>query len=558
MTSMPEIDPLIGLDLGGYVVSRLMASGGMGLVYEARHPAIGRRAAVKVLKPELAADTQWSARFLTEARAIAALNHRNIVEILNFGQTPDGRQFMMMAFLDGESLESLVARAAPLPPALALNLAEQVLNGLAEAHKKGVVHRDLKPSNVWLVKEHSGELLVKLLDFGLARQDPVNLGESMLMQRAQAGTSILAGTPEYIAPEQALGEAVNASADLYALGVVLFEMLAGHLPFQSQSVGELLNLHVNQPPPDLDDLVANLPAGVSAFVDGLLQKDPARRPGSADLARQQVQRLLKRLTMDATMMRAPIEPTGLPGDDIGVGQTVRLERPMAVVQSTDKVSRQARPTTAQALEAAFPPRKPVATWVGGGVALALVVGGGVWWAARSPVQAATHAGPTPAVSARPPEGSPTAAVVPRGPQPEEGLTVGAPGKADAPAPAAPERPRAAEEASVHEAPRAVTPPPQPPALAHAPPTPSPVPNAPRPTSASAAVACVPDAQWRANLRQDLADLGDLAAKDAALFQTVHAQTETLSRAVQAASTTEHCVNAERAVEALRKKVTGQR
>jgi serine/threonine-protein kinase len=298
----PDIDRLVGVELGGFRVKRLLAAGGMGLVYEAVHEAIGRRAAVKVLRPEVARDAEWTRRFLSEARTLGALKHRNLIEILNFGKTPDGREFLMMEFLDGESLEALIHREAPLPPALALHLVDQVLNGLSEAHKKGVVHRDLKPSNVHVLREHNGERLVKVLDFGLARQDPISLLDGRATPRTvAAGASLVAGTPEYIAPEQALGKAVDASADLYSLGVMLFEMLTGRLPFPNEgNLTALLLRHVNDPPPRPADLIDGLPDELEALVVSLLAKHPAERPPSADEARSTVQRILKRLARDAT------------------------------------------------------------------------------------------------------------------------------------------------------------------------------------------------------------------------------------------------------------------
>ncbi|MBE2253538.1 MAG: serine/threonine protein kinase, partial [Myxococcus sp.] len=305
-----DADPLIGIELGGYRVTRLLAAGGMGLVYEALHEAIGRRAAVKVLKPEYANDEEWSGRFISEARALGSLKHRNLVEILNFGKTPDGRQFLMMEFLDGQSLDRLILERAPLAPAVALNIVDQIVNGLSEAHKKGVVHRDLKPGNVQLLREHNGETLVKVLDFGLARQNPVSLLSGEITLGTTSAASLVAGTPDYIAPEQAQGKKVKATADLYSLGVMLFEMLTGRLPFAAPSVTELLGLHVSEPPPLVASFVNNLPEGLEELVQSLLEKNPEDRPASADEVRVSIQRLLKRLSQDATSikMRALPEP----------------------------------------------------------------------------------------------------------------------------------------------------------------------------------------------------------------------------------------------------------
>lgn len=325
-------DPLIGLELGGYTVVRLLAAGGMGLVYEALHPQIGRRAAVKVLKPEVAADAEWTKRFLSEARALAALKHRNLIEVLNFGKTPDGREYLMMEFLDGEPLDAYIARMGSLAPAVALGIADQILNGLAEAHKKGVVHRDLKPSNVYLLREHNGELLVKVLDFGLARQEPVALLDGAItLPKRNDGASLLAGTPEYIAPEQAQGRTVDGAADMYSLGVMLFEMLTGSLPFEAESVTDLLRKHLAERPPRLSTVMNNAPEGVEEFLETLLEKEPGQRPSSADAARVTVQRLLKRMSQDSTAVRSiasleqEVDPKRAP--------TMRIDRPQATTDT---------------------------------------------------------------------------------------------------------------------------------------------------------------------------------------------------------------------------------
>jgi eukaryotic-like serine/threonine-protein kinase len=354
---LPTVDPLLGVELGGFRVTRLLAAGGMGLVYEAVHDAIGRRAAVKVLKPEVARDAEWTRRFLSEARTLGALKHRNLIEILNFGKTPDGREFLMMEFLEGESLEGLIHREAPLPPALALHLVDQVLNGLAEAHKKGIVHRDLKPSNVHLVREHNGERLVKVLDFGLAKQEPISLVSGKAgLQGLAGGASLVAGTPEYIAPEQAQGKAVDAAADLYSLGVMLFEMLTGQLPFSTEGgLTALLLRHINAPPPVVSSLVDGLPDGLEAFVDSLLRKDPAARPRSADEARGTVQRLLKQLAREAT----------------GVGQ-----RALPLPAEPVVPARSAYEPTVRSLRTTTP-RRRVGLVVGLSL-VAVLVGAGLW------------------------------------------------------------------------------------------------------------------------------------------------------------------------------------
>lgn len=351
------VDPLIGQAIGGYQVVSRIGAGGMGAVYAAQHQRIGRKAAVKVLQTTAAADAEWHKRFLMEAEALASLKHRNLVDVYEFGDLPDGQQYLMMEFLEGESLERYIQKHAPLMPAQALGFAEQILNGLGEAHKKGIVHRDLKPANVMLLREHNGELLVKLLDFGLARQNAVPLASLGDQQRTDAA-SLAAGTPEYISPEQAQAQQVDGTADLYSLGVMLFEMLSGRLPFESTSVTELLQKHLSERPPTLSTIVQGVPEGIEEFVASLLEKDPLARPQSADVARQQVQRLLKRLAAEATMVRPrPLAPT---------------EKELRLAAKTDLVQRPVKPvleahspTTDLSLKPADPKRRGVVAAVVG-------------------------------------------------------------------------------------------------------------------------------------------------------------------------------------------------
>ena len=233
----------------------------------------------------------------------------------------------MMEFLDGEPLDAYIRRLGQLAPSVALGIADQILNGLAEAHKKGVVHRDLKPANVYLLREHNGELLVKVLDFGLARQDPIALIDGAInLPKRDDGASLLAGTPEYIAPEQAQGKKVEGSADLYSLGVMLFEMCSGRLPFESDTVITLLQMHVSSPPPRLSTVMNNLPEGLEDFVDSMLRKEPEQRPTSADAARVTVQRLLKRLAQDSTAVRMNPSAADLAPVDRKRAPTMKFDR----------------------------------------------------------------------------------------------------------------------------------------------------------------------------------------------------------------------------------------
>ncbi|MBL8912600.1 MAG: serine/threonine protein kinase [Archangium sp.] len=293
-------DPLIGMQLGDYVIEEVVGRGGMGIVYRAVHPLIGRKVAIKVLRPEIAEDPEQASRFLKEAQALSAVKHRGVIDIISFGKLPDGRQYMVMEFLKGESLDGVVAREAPLSVSRAMGFIDEVLDALSAAHKAGVVHRDIKPANVFLLLQSNGTRVVKLVDFGLARQAP--LGD---LSRPGARTSLMAGTPEYFSPEQARGLAATPRSDLYAVGVMTFELLTGRLPFEAESPVKLLELHLKKEPPRASSFMGSVPASVDALIESLLAKDPAERPRSADLARTAVQRIIRELRTQETSVAAP-------------------------------------------------------------------------------------------------------------------------------------------------------------------------------------------------------------------------------------------------------------
>lgn len=299
----------------------LIGAGGMGEVYRARHKAIGRLAAVKVLKAERAHDASALDLFLKEATTLGALSHRNLVEVLDFGHLPNGQPYLTMAFVDGKTLHEVITEAiestgAGLTTVTALTVTEQVLNALGEAHKKGIVHRDLKPANIMLLKEHSGETLVKVLDFGLAR--PV---EGALLPWAGLSStkqSSAAGTPAYVSPEQVRNEELDGRADLYSLGCTLYEMLTGRAPFVSESPLELVKQQLEASPPPLGEFVRNVPEELERLVLWFLQKERESRPESADVARLEVRRLLTKLSRESTVVRGSTLPPmrALSRDDV--------------------------------------------------------------------------------------------------------------------------------------------------------------------------------------------------------------------------------------------------
>ncbi|HEY0993099.1 MAG TPA: protein kinase [Kofleriaceae bacterium] len=268
---------MLGTNIGNYAVTAAIGEGGMGSVYLAEHAILGRRAAVKVLRPELSSNGDIVARFFNEARALTAIRHPSIVEVLDFGYMPDGSAYLVMEYLDGESLGARCRRLHKLDPRHALVLVRQIAGALSAAHERGVVHRDLKPENIFLVPdpEVAGGERIKVLDFGIAK-----LAEPGNHARTQTGSML--GTPTYMSPEQCRGAgSVDARADLYALGCVLFEMLCGQPPFTADGMGEVIAHHLYFPPPAPRSLTPALPEGVEHLVLWLLQKDPAARPQSA-------------------------------------------------------------------------------------------------------------------------------------------------------------------------------------------------------------------------------------------------------------------------------------
>jgi eukaryotic-like serine/threonine-protein kinase len=333
----PTRDQLIGMKLGEYELRSRIGVGGMGFVYDGIQPLIGKRVAVKVLRPELAQAPEQVARLLAEARAVNAIRHRGIIDIFGFGQVPDGRQYIVMEFLDGQPLDAYLAEKIKLPPTEALSILDEVLAALGAAHGAGVVHRDLKPSNIFLVREPGGTRYVKLLDFGLAKQ-----GQSGASTRtAQTRTDMVVGTPEYMAPEQARGQAVGPMTDLYAMGVVTFEMVTGRLPFIGTSPVDLLMKHVDARPPRPSEFVPELPPALDAFILQMLTKDPEARPSSADALRQQLHRLRRTMVRPTRAQNSPVVPAN------GAAAPARAHTP-APSPATEPVTIAAAPPAAEA------------------------------------------------------------------------------------------------------------------------------------------------------------------------------------------------------------------
>jgi eukaryotic-like serine/threonine-protein kinase len=265
-----------------YRVVRLIGFGGMGSVYEVEHLELGKHFVLKVLLRDLSTRSDLVARMKTEQRALGQLEHPNIVRVTDAGSTPDNVPFYVMERLEGETLADRMRRSMRFVLPEVLQLGVHVAHGLAAAHQLGFVHRDIKPPNLFLEKNGN----TKILDFGIAK-----------VQTAQVITAVglAIGTPRYMSPEQARGEAVDGRADLYALGLILFELCAGRGPFdERREASELLLAHIAVPAPRLAQFAPHLPSDLDGLVATMLDKDPKARPASADHVANALRRLLAR------------------------------------------------------------------------------------------------------------------------------------------------------------------------------------------------------------------------------------------------------------------------
>jgi serine/threonine-protein kinase len=266
---------VLGRSIHNYVVKQKIGEGGMGAVYLAEHPKIGRRVAIKVLLPQLSKDPQLLSRFFNEARAATEIHNEHIVDIIDFGELDDGGSYIIMEWLEGRSLTDALAQDGRFALPRAVHVARGIARALAAAHARGIVHRDLKPDNIYLVRHGDDPDFAKVLDFGIAK---LMLNQSDFKTQ----TGAIMGTPYYMSPEQCNGAAVDQRTDIYALGVILFQMMTGRLPFQQQTLGELLVAHLTQAPPKPTQFEPTMPIAVENAILQALEKDPAKRFASVD------------------------------------------------------------------------------------------------------------------------------------------------------------------------------------------------------------------------------------------------------------------------------------
>lgn len=299
----------------------------MGAVYLARHETMNREVAIKVLRREFSQNAEAIQRFLREARASSMLSHPNTITVYDCGQTESGQLYMVMQRLMGRALADIIDREGAMAPERAVHILSQVCDSLTEAHAVGIIHRDLKPDNILIESKYGNPDWVTVLDFGIAKLLEGGGGGGRTV--TQAG--LICGTPDYISPEQVTGDPVDARSDIYALGVLLYELLTGERPFVSESLVALMAMHVNDPPPPLDPkLEAKIPPKLVALAFELMAKDPDQRPPSCQVVRQRLQDAVAPPTEGASNPEVGYGASGAaPTMDLGSAARARLvgERP---------------------------------------------------------------------------------------------------------------------------------------------------------------------------------------------------------------------------------------
>lgn len=278
MQSHPPGDPLVGTTVAGrYKVIKLLGEGGMGQVYLAEHSAIEKRIALKVLRAEYAHKGEIVTRFQQEAISASRIKHPNVLDVFDFGQLENGCFFLAMEFLEGNDLADELQRSRVLTAPRALPIAMQICRALSAAHAKGVVHRDMKPENVFLQRTGDGEEIVKIVDFGIAQLKPSNEEAAKeSTHRRLTRTGMIFGTPEYMAPEQASGKHADLRCDVYAVGIILYELFTGAVPFTGETFLGVLTKHLNEVPPSMRAVYPDLQ--ISGELEGVIQRALAKDP----------------------------------------------------------------------------------------------------------------------------------------------------------------------------------------------------------------------------------------------------------------------------------------
>lgn len=400
---------------GKYRIVEKVGQGGMGAVYKASHVMFGEMRALKVINPELLGDQLFVKRFMQEAVIARKLDHPNAVRVDDIDESEDGRPFMVMEYIEGESLKSLIQSGGSLPLSRVCSIIKQVAAALDAAHHLGMVHRDIKPANIVLIQTPEGEQ-AKVLDFGIAKFKKAH-GESSEM--TLTGTDVVIGTPQYMSPEQAIGKRgddLDGRSDIYSLGVVMYQMLAGSLPFKADTTMGLLLAHISSPPKPLLEARPDLeiPPSLAAVVMKCLEKNPAARPQTGAALVEELDRAFGADAVPvgiaaASSLETPSATAASPVTEFGATQVLApdatpagLKAPTATVPLAASIGTAAVPPPAPAGPATSPAPKRKLGWAVAAVIIIIVAAGagfGVW---RYRLQHAAQQPATPQSSTPPP------------------------------------------------------------------------------------------------------------------------------------------------------------
>ena len=330
-------DSLVGQTLAGkYSIQELIKSGGMGSVYRGKHVLMDKTVAVKVLRPSLAADNVLVARFSREAKAASRISHPHAVSVTDFGESENGVVFLVMEYLDGQTLKEIIRNEGPMPLARAVEIVRQVSGALDAAHQQGVIHRDLKSDNIMLSETNGGDW-AKVLDFGIAKiQEPEGTRDHDI-----TAPNLVIGTPQYMSPEQCSQTGpIDARSDVYSLGVILYEMLAGRVPFTGESPTVIMMKQVQDTPPSILTARPDLPGAIGGVVERALAKQPADRFQTA----RELCEALTAIAADAPAVTTlPVTPNTVANervkveDDADEVTVVRPREPLIVPRSRQEI-----------------------------------------------------------------------------------------------------------------------------------------------------------------------------------------------------------------------------
>jgi len=436
-----NIDPLINHTLDGkYRIEERLGSGGMGTVYRARHLLIERAVAVKVLNQRLVDDEASRIRFQREAKAAGRLQHLNAVAVTDFGQSSEGYVYIVMELLEGRTLREILAKEAPLETARAVSLMLQASAAVAAAHEAGVIHRDLKPANILVTQSADAPSIVKVLDFGIAKLAAETLDDDEPKTLTQIGAMI--GTPRYMSPEQCNGFELTPAADVYSLGVILYEMLTGMVPFGGSTPLAIAMKHATEYPRPPKEIIASIPDELENVVLHALEKNPTDRPANAAEFRKELLALTEKLGLEshaplsspdiAALRIAGVEsPSGRLVVDIsklregralssGNNEITVISQPPVMKPAKGPSAATAGASTITRMEIGVGRRKTARVVLGSAVVLiALLLTTAAWFVLRSPslstnTNANAKASPSPVQSASPsPLPSPTGTATPK-------------------------------------------------------------------------------------------------------------------------------------------------